>query len=58
MIRIFHDANRARVAYLDKNGVEPSFSFCMLEEVVSDPAHELVPALRSSLAFMSTGTVD
>jgi hypothetical protein len=59
VICIFHGANRSRMAlYLDENGVEPSFSFSMPEEVVSDPAHELVRALRSSLAFMSTGTVD
>jgi hypothetical protein len=59
MICIFHGADRSRVAlYLDKNGIEPSFSLCILEEVVTDPAHELVPTLRSSLAFMSTYTVD
>jgi hypothetical protein len=59
MIRIFHGANRARVAsYFDENGVEPSFSFCMPEEAVSDPEYELVPASRSSLAFMPALTVD
>jgi hypothetical protein len=59
MVCIFHGADRSRVAlYLDKNGVEPSFSLCMLEEVVSDPAHELVPALRSSLAVLSGLTAD
>jgi hypothetical protein len=59
MIRIFHGANRSRVAlYLDKNGVEPSCSLCMAEEVVSDPAHELVPILRGRLALMSTYTAD
>jgi hypothetical protein len=59
MIGIFPGANRALVAlHLDKNDIESSFSLCMLEEVVNHPAHELVPALRSSLAFMSTCTVD
>ena len=59
MICIFHGADRARVAlYLDKNGVEPSCSLCMAEEVVSDPAHELVPILRGRLVFMSTYTAD
>ena len=57
MICIFHGANRSWVAScLNKNGIEPSLSLCALKKIY-DPAHELVPAVRSSPSPRSTCTV-
>src|SRR5271157_1537551 len=45
----FHSPNRPRmIAHLNKDGVEPALDLSILEEVVADPEHQVLPVLRTT----------
>jgi hypothetical protein len=39
--------------FLDENGIEPPFLLGVLEEVVTNPVHQLLPGLRTTFAMMT-----
>src|SRR5271157_2506050 len=45
----FHCPNRSRmIAHLNKDGIEPALGLSILEEVVADPEHQILPVLRTT----------
>ena len=37
---------------LEENGIQPALVFCLQEEVISDPEHQLLPGFRATFGVM------